>query len=229
MTVQPTVGNFAQATFPTLSIRNDRCGGQKNEALQAAGSVIHVAEGSEIFAEGDNTDYIYKVVSGVARVCKFLSDGRRQIEAFHIPGEVFGFEEGDERKLCAEAVTDCTLVSLRRRHIETLAQKDLSVGHELLHYAMLNLVQAQRHSLLLGRRGAAERVASFLLHWSEHSAEKGVINLVMTRQDIADYLGLTIETVSRSLSQFERDGIIALPNTREIRLKNMNTLETLAA
>ena len=83
---------------------------------------------------------------------------------------------------------------------------------------MHNMAQAQTHSLLLGRRGAAEKVASFILEWAERYAGNSVVHLAMTRQDIADYLGLTIETVSRSLSQFERDGVIALPGTRQLKV-----------
>ena len=199
------------------------------EPLRAAGTVIQVAAGREIFAEGGDTDVFYKVVSGVVRVCKFLSDGRRQIEAFHVAGVLFGFELGEERLLSAEAVSDCTLVSYRRRSVETLAQKDQTVSHQLFQYAMQNLAQAQDHSLLLGRRGAAEKVASFLLGWAKHSADKRVLHLAMTRQDIADYLGLTIETVSRSLTQFERDGVIALPYSRQVKILNIDALEDLAA
>ena len=199
------------------------------EPLRAAGTVIQVAQGREIFAEGGDTDVFYKVVSGVVRACKFLSDGRRQIEAFHVAGTLFGFELGEERLMSAEAVSDCILVSYRRRSVETLAQKDQTVSHQLFQYAMQNLAQAQSHSLLLGRRGAAEKVAAFLLGWAAHSADKRVLHLAMTRQDIADYLGLTIETVSRSLTQFERDGVIALPCTRQVKILNTDALEDLAA
>ena len=199
------------------------------EPFRAAGTVIQVAAGREIFAEGGDTDIFYKVVSGVVRVCKFLSDGRRQIEAFYVTGTVFGFELGQERSMSAEAISDCTLVAYRRRNIETLAQKDQTVGRQLLQYAMQNLAQAQQHSLLLGRRGAAEKVAAFLLGWAKHSAANRVLDLEMTRQDIADYLGLTIETVSRSLTQFERDGLIALPGARQVTVLNADALEDLAA
>lgn len=199
------------------------------EPLQTAGTVVHVTEGREIFAEGEDTDTFYKVVSGVVRVCRFLNDGRRQIEAFHVTGEVFGFEMGGERILSAEAVSDCTLVSYRRRNVEQLAQKDEAVTRQLLQFAMHNLAQAQTHSLLLGRRGAAEKVASFILGWAERCPGDSVVYLAMTRQDIADYLGLTIETVSRSLSQFERDGVIALPGTRQLKVLNADALEDLAA
>jgi CRP/FNR family nitrogen fixation transcriptional regulator len=197
--------------------------------LRAAGSVIHVAQGREIFAEGGETELFYKVVSGVVRVCKFLSDGRRQIEAFHITGDVFGFELGEAHMLSAEAVSDCTLIAYRRRMLESAAQNDQAVSRQLFQYAMQGLALAQNHCLLLGRRGATEKVASFLLAWAERSSNGKLIHLAMTRQDIADYLGLTIETVSRTLSQFERNRLIALPSARELRLINTDALEDLAA
>lgn len=199
------------------------------ETLQAAGTVVQVPEGQEIFAEGGNTDVFYKVVSGVVRMCKFLNDGRRQIAAFHMAGEIFGFELSTDRQFAAEAVSDCTLVCYRRRGIELLAQKDQTISRQLLQYAMKNLAQAQAHSLLLARRGAAEKVAVFLLDWQTRSNNEDVIHLAMTRQEIADYLALTIETVSRSLSQFERDGLVAMPNARELHLMNTEALEEMAA
>ena len=199
------------------------------EPLQAAGTVIHVPEGREIFAEGADADTFYKVVSGVVRVCKFLNDGRRQIEAFHVAEEIFGFELGTERMLSAEAVSDCTLISYRRRNVEQIAQKNESVSHQLLRLAMHNLAHAQDHSLVLGRRGAAEKVACFILGWSKRCADADGVHLAMSRQDMADYLGLTIETVSRSLSQFERDGVIALPTTRHLKVLNADALEDMAA
>jgi CRP/FNR family nitrogen fixation transcriptional regulator len=219
-----------QVPVAALRARTAWMASQENqEPLRTAGTVVQIAEGHEIFAEGGDADVFFKVVSGVVRVCKFLSDGRRQIEAFHVVGEVFGFELGGRRSLSAEAVSDCTLVSYRRRSIETLAQKDENITRQLFQYAMQNLAHAQGHSLLLGRRGAAEKMASFLLGQAEHSADGRTVNLAMTRQDIADYLGLTIETVSRSLSMLERRGVIALANTREVRLKNVEALEDMAA
>ena len=110
-----------------------------------------------------------------------------------------------------------------------LARKDGAVTRQLLQYAMQNLAQAQSHALLLGRRGAAEKVTAFLLDWADRSDQQNNVRLAMTRQDIADYLGLTIESVSRSLSQFERDGVIALPNARDVRIRSNEALEDLAA
>lgn len=199
------------------------------EPLRTAGSVIRFAEGSEIFAEGDDSDVFYKVLSGVVRACKFLPDGRRQIEAFHVAGDIFGMDLDAARGLSAEAVSDCTLLCYRRRQVDMLAEKDETVTRQLLRFAMENLAHAREHCLLLGRRGAAEKVAAFLLEWADRSSDPAVVRLAMTRQDIADYLGLTIETVSRTFSQFERDGLIALSGTREVHLSRMEALEGIAA
>jgi CRP/FNR family nitrogen fixation transcriptional regulator len=228
-----TVHTAIRTTCPPPAFAAAQAGWAANrelaEPFRAAGAVVQVAEGREIFAEGDEPDLFYKVVSGVVRICKFLNEGRRQIVSFHVAGEVFGLELGTDRQLAAEAVSDCTLICYRRRGIELMAQKDQTVSQQLLQYAMQNLAQAQAHALLLARRGAAEKVACFLLDWQERSNGDETIHLAMTRQEIADYLALTIETVSRSFSQFERDGVIALHNTRDLRLLDTDALEEMAA
>jgi CRP/FNR family nitrogen fixation transcriptional regulator len=203
--------------------------GNREEPLRAAGPVMEVSEGREICAEGEETETFFKVATGVVRICKFLNDGRRQIEAFHVAGDIFGLELGAERLLSAEAVTDCSLVAYRRRSVEQQAKSDHVVSQQLFQHAMQSLAQAQTHSLLLSRRGAAEKVAAFLLEWTAKAGKGDSIHLAMSRQDIADYLGLTIETVSRSMSQFERDGVIALSGARHMRLVNRGALHALAA
>jgi CRP/FNR family nitrogen fixation transcriptional regulator len=195
------------------------------EALKA-GAVQRFGQDQEIFAEGNEAELFFRVVSGVVRTCKFLSDGRRQIEAFYGPGDVFGFELGELRSLSAEAVSDCNLVAYRRRGVEAAAPRDEILSRQLLSFAMHSVASAQGHALLLGRRSAAEKVAVFLL---ECPLRNGIISLAMSRQDIADYLGLTIETVSRTLSQMERDRLIEIPNARQILLKNRDALEDLIA
>ncbi len=192
-----------------------------------AGPVRHFTADSEIYAEGDDANCFYKVVSGVVRTCKFLSDGRRQIDAFHVTGDVFGFETGAEHRLSAEAVSDCTLITYRRRNFELLASRDDRVAGQLFTYAMRCLERAQEHSLLLGRRSASQKLATFLLEMVDRRCGNDVIDLAMTRQDIADYLGLTIETVSRTLSQLERDGVISLPTARRVCLKDRAALRHL--
>ena len=228
-----TIHTAIRAASPPPSIFGSSlgwpAGHEAKEPMRGAGTVIQVLEGREIFAEGADTDVFYKVISGVVRTCKFLNDGRRQIAAFHVAGEVFGFELANQRPLAAEAVSDCTLIAYRRRSIELMAQKDETISRQLLGYAMQSLAQALDHSLVLARRGAAEKMAIFLLDWRARSNRQNAVHLTMTRQEIADYLSLTIETVSRSLSQFERDGMIALPNTRDVHLLDIEALEELAA
>jgi CRP/FNR family nitrogen fixation transcriptional regulator len=202
---------------------------QETGAQPAIGTVQNIPQDREIFTEGNGAEYFYKVVSGVVRTCRFLVDGRRQIDGFHVAGDIFGFEQGDQHLLSAEAVTDCTLIAYRRQKVDMLVSNDKHLSQELLNIAMRGMAKAQHHSMLLGRRGAMEKVAGFLLDWAREGAGQRIINLAMTRQDIADYLGLTIETVSRTLSQMERDNVIELPSTRQIRLRNLDALEDMAA
>ncbi len=199
----------------------------RDDALASTGHLVQFAQDCEIYGEGDKAAVFFKVVEGVVRTCKFLSDGRRQIDAFHVAGDVFGFEAGAEHRLSAEAVCNCWLTSHRRRGLEELAATDLALSQQLFSYAMRGMARAQDHSLLLGRRSAIEKVAAFLVEWARHAAGCPTITLAMTRQDIADYLGLTIETVSRTLSQLERDAVIEIPTARHIRLKNLAALHSL--
>ncbi|MEI9916221.1 MAG: helix-turn-helix domain-containing protein [Methylovirgula sp.] len=202
---------------------------ERGSALGMAGSVLHFGQDREIYSEGAEADLFFKVVSGVVRTCKFLSDGRRQIDAFYKAGDVFGFEPGGLHGFSAEAVRDCTLISYRRRGLEALAANDEGLLAQLFSYAMQSLARAQEHALLLGRRSATEKVAAFLIDGIDESNGGRIVNLAMTRQDIADYLGLTIETVSRTLSQLERDALIEIPAARQIHLKNPSALRELNA
>jgi CRP/FNR family nitrogen fixation transcriptional regulator len=198
------------------------------DALRA-GAVLHFRADREIFADGESADTFFKVVSGTVRTCKFLNDGRRQIEAFYGPGDVFGFERDGIHHLSAEAVSECNLVAYRRRGVEAAFAEDGELARQLLNYALHSATDAQSHALLLGRRGAAEKVAAFLLEWMGRSGEPALAALPMSRQDMADYLGLTIETVSRTLSQFEREGLISIPNARQIRIARCAALQDLTA
>lgn len=189
-------------------------------------SVLRFAANEEIYAEGDDTDAFYNLVSGVVRTCRFPSDGRRQIDAFYVAGELFGIELGGERQFAAEAVGDCTVMCYRRRGP---AMDEAAVPPQLFSYAMRSLAKAREHAMVLGRRSATEKVAAFLIEWARHSPNRSEITLAMTRNDIADYLGLTFETVSRTLWQLERDELIELPSPRQIRLKDIEGLEDLNA
>ena len=165
--------------------------GLPSYALRPATPVLGFAADAEIFAEGDTADTLYKVVSGMVRSCAFLSDGRRHIDAFHKPGDVFGFEPGAEHELSAEAVIPCTVIPYRRRALED------DTAANLYAQALRGLSRARQHARLLGRTTAGQRIASFLL---EMVTPVGEVDLPMTRQDIADYLSLTVETVSRNFT-----------------------------
>lgn len=197
------------------------------------------AKDEEIYAEGDAATRYYKLVSGVVRTCKILADGRRQIEAFHVAGEIFGIERGEEHRFSAEAVSAATVIAYRRCPLETLALSDSPLARQVVATALINLERAQEHAVLLGRKSAMEKVATFLLDMAErthadethaHETRADAVELPMARSDIADYLGLTIETVSRTLTQLERDAVIALPAARRnIVLRNKAALRRLNA
>jgi CRP/FNR family transcriptional regulator, nitrogen fixation regulation protein len=198
-----------------------------NAAVPAAGSVHSYAKDQEIFAEGDRAAFVYKVLSGVVRTSKLLSDGRRQIDAFHLAGDIFGIEAGDEYRFCAEPVGDCVVIAYRRNSLGTLSGNDAQLAQELTMGMMRSLIRAQNHMLLLGRKSALERIATFLLDLAGRTADGDAVDLPMSRSDIADHLGLTIETVSRSFTQLERQGVIGLPSARRVRLSNKDALERL--
>ena len=165
-------------------------------------------KGTKIFGEADPADCIYQVVEGAVRSHKLLSDGRRQIGAFHLPGDIFGLENGDFHRFTAEAIVDTTVRLVKRQSLERVAKTDPAVARSLLTMTTDNLKHVENHMLLLGRKTSQERVAAFLLEMNSRVTEPGVVALPMSRRDIADYLGLTLETVSRALSEFKRKGYL---------------------
>ncbi|MCC6981740.1 MAG: helix-turn-helix domain-containing protein [Bauldia sp.] len=185
--------------------------------------------GSEIYGEGEPVEYIYKVLSGAVRTYKLLSDGRRQIGAFHLPGEFFGLEAAADHQFSAEAISECEIMVVKRSAVFAMAGRDASVARELWSLTAADLARAQDHMLLLGRKSAAERVATFLLEMSRRASVSGTVELPMSRQDIADYLGLTIETVSRTISQFVSSAFIQLASSRRIVVRNPVALRRLDA
>jgi CRP/FNR family transcriptional regulator, nitrogen fixation regulation protein len=182
----------------------------------------------EVFAEGERTAFVYKVVSGAVRTCKLLNDGRRQIASFHLPGDFFGIEAGEEHRFTAEALGDTTVIAYRSGSLDALHTGGEALSRQILAAMIRALERAQAHMLLLGRKSAMEKIAAFLLDLAQRETDQGLIDLPMGRTDIADYLGLTIETVSRTLTQLERQGIIAMPaHRRSIVLRNRAALQRL--
>jgi CRP-like cAMP-binding protein len=196
--------------------------------LELMGAAMSFGRNEEIYGEGEPTEYLYKVVSGAVRTCKLLSDGRRQIAGFHLPGDIFGLELGDEHSLSAEAISEATVLVFKRSAVIALAQRDNDVARQLWTMTARNLELVQDHMLLL-IKSAQERVAAFLLEMATRTPSGNAVELPMSRQDIADYLGLTIETVSRTLTQLENDSAIELPTSRRIVLRNRGALSRLNA
>jgi CRP/FNR family nitrogen fixation transcriptional regulator len=183
----------------------------------------------EIYGEDEQAEYVYQVIRGAVRTYKLLSDGRRQIGAFHLPGDVFGLESGTAHRLAAEAILDTTLRLVKRRSLEQAAQSDVRVARDLWTITSGELQHAENHMLLLGRKTAMERVATFLLEMDRRIARTGMIALPMCRRDIGDYLGLTLETVSRALSELQQQGVLGLSGARQIVLRNRERLADLEA
>lgn len=213
-------------TTPAISHPAVAAAGREIEIAQdlnLPGFVMSFAPNEEIFGEEEPTDFVYKVVAGAVRTTRFLADGRRQIDGFHLPGDVFGLERGDAHRFSAEAIGECEVALVRRKAVERAAENDVAVARRLWSLASDSLEQLQDHMLLLSRKNAAERVGAFLLELSGR-AHCRTIDLPMSRGDIADYLGLTLETVSRTFSQFARDGMIDLPSPRRVVIRNTTAL-----
>ena len=193
------------------------------QSMQLMGAMMAYPRNSEIFGENEPADYLYKVVSGSVRTYKILSDGRRQVGGFYLPGDIFGLEFADEHTLSAEAITDAKVLVIKRSALTALARHDASVAQQLFTLTGRELHRVQDRILLL-IKSAQERVASFLLEMAERASQNNTIELPMSRQDIADYLGLTIETVSRTLSSLETAAAIEVSTSRRIVLRNRAAL-----
>jgi CRP/FNR family nitrogen fixation transcriptional regulator len=193
------------------------------QTIHLMGAIMSYPRNTEVFGENEPADYLYKVASGGVRTYKILSDGRRQISGFYLPGDIFGLEFADEHTCSAEAIADAKVLVIKRGALATLAGRNAAVARELFALTARELRRVQERVLLLVK-SAQERVASFLLEMAERGRSGNAIELPMSRQDIADYLGLTIETVSRTLSSLESCAAIELSSSRHIVLRNRSAL-----
>ena len=218
-----TLGGAAAAASNSSPIDEDL------RALQQIGVKVRFSRGETIFNDGDEATNCYKVISGAVRLCKDMADGRRQIADFLLAGDLFGFVQFGHYKFSAEAVGDVVLMCYPQRQVARLSSSMPNLRGRLLVLLSQRLLGMQDHLVMLGRQTAKERIASFLLHIAERSdAEEGLaFDLPMSRQDIADYLGLTIETVCRMLSELKREKVIAIPNVGQIVIKDIASLQTL--
>ncbi|RWP78376.1 helix-turn-helix domain-containing protein [Mesorhizobium sp.] len=177
--------------------------------------------GAEIYAQGEKAGAFYQVEFGAVRIYRLLADGRRQISAFHLAGETFGFEAGTTHHFFAEAVNATGI-----RVFRLAAGADMS--GQLLPLALKSLTRAQEHLLVLGRQNATERVAAFLVDMAERQGDLRQVELPMSRMDIGDYLGLTIETVSRVFTKLKERGVIRLINLRCVEIVKQDALHLMS-
>jgi CRP-like cAMP-binding protein len=217
-TFVPTVASKAGR----LPAENDPC----FAALQPIGMVAHFARNTTIFSDGGEASYSYRLLSGTVRLCKLTSGGRRQITQFLTPGDFFGFEPLQTHSLSAEALTDVEVIRYSRSRLDRLSTVRLDVQRGLTNVLSRGLSAARDHLLILGQHTAQERVVSFFLALAERNgAVNGdVLHLPMGRQDIADYLGLTIETVCRAISELKRRHLIDIPDRTHVTVRNLEAL-----
>ena len=202
--------------------------GNRISELGTLGVVIVFRPKQEIFGAGSPAPYCYKVLGGGVRVLRLCRDGRRQILEFLFPGDLLAFGAGNIHMATAEAMTRATLMRMPRIRVDALLKIDCVLALEIRRSLSSQLLLAQRHALLLGRKSAEERVASFLLLYADRQTEAVLpTDRPMVRQDIADYLGLSGETVSRVLNQMKRQRIIDLSASAHIRILDRASLEAL--
>ena len=214
----PTTSSPARAGVrPVPAVVHE--GGLFADCPELIGTPFTYARDEEVYGEGEEAEFVYKVVGGAVCTYKVLSDGRRQITGFHLAGDLFGFEHGAVHRHTTEALADTRVLVFSRAQIERVAAGRVDVACRLWSLAARGLGHAQDHMLLLGRRSAVERVAAFLLDVDARLGGTGRFALPMTRRDIADYLGLTIETVSRTLSQLESEGALLRTGSRDVALR----------
>jgi len=198
------------------------------DAFGPIGVRMHFAPDEEIYAQEEDADLIYQVLAGAVRTSRLLSDGRRQIGDFYYPGELFGMEAGDKHSFSADALGDCTILVAKRSALRHCGEQRERLERLVWTATTLELARTQEHLFVLGRRSACEKVASFLM--SAADRVKGDLTpLVMSRQDIADYLGLTIETVSRMLTQLQSDGLVKFVGYRHFQVIRPAGLSRLVA
>lgn len=202
------------------------------DALVGIGITATVAPGQVIVVEGDPIEHYYRILSGTVRLYKAIADGRRQVLDFLGESECFGLTGLGWHSYSVEAVSRVIMVRYPRQSLEVAARSDPALACRLFQLACRELDRAQQQMLLLGRKSADERIASFLLSLLERQEDAdeddGPVQLLMSRQDMADYLGLTIETVSRTISRFKREGLIELPTPQQVAFTRPEQLRLMA-
>ncbi len=213
--------------YPLTDPRPARPASALTSAFDKLGTRMSYGRNEEIYAQDDDADMLYQIVRGVVRTSRLTADGRRQVGDFYYAGDLFGLEPGPEHRFAAEALSDCEVAVVRRSAVRAHAG-DAELDRAILEATRLEMERLQEHVMLLGRKSARERVGSFLMSIAQRET-RDEVDLPMGRQDMADYLGLTIETVSRMLTQLQGESIVAFPSSRRFQVRRWTALEALAA
>lgn len=222
------VFSAAQARCPTSTVGRGpaRTPDRARLALDRIGTIIEVDRATPLFFEGDVAKYRYRVVHGATRNLHLLADGRRHIGAFGLVGDFIGVATGDHYAFTAEAIVDTNLVRHKRAKVDALAVEDPAVAKLLIEIMRRNLAMVHKRMTMASHMTAVERIASFLLELVDRSKTDS-IELPMSRIDIGDHLGLTMETVSRTLTGLKTRGIISEQSSHKIMVANPDALEEL--
>jgi CRP-like cAMP-binding protein len=215
--------SMAVAQYRPMPLRH----GEPPTAMQSLAVISSCRSGEMIYSQQDTAIHWYRVVSGLVKKYAMMADGQRQIVDFLLPGNFFGFTARDEHACTVEAVIDHTVLACYpRQRLEVLADTDPDVGQFIRKMAFEMISRLQARMVILGRKTAVEKVGAFLIEMAERSSTRNTHALVlaMSRYDIADYLGLSVETVSRALTALKHSGVIALASTRRVMIVNRGAL-----
>jgi len=196
--------------------------------MESIAALSQWSEGQALYHERDPAISVYRVVTGAVRKCALLADGRRQILDFLLPGDLFGFGAHNAHRYLVEVIVDGTTIArYPRREIEKLAESDPEVGRAIRETAFESITRLQRRLVLLGQTHALERVSAFLLEMADRSSAQGgdATFLPMSRYDIADYLGVAVETVSRALTKLRCCGAVEFDGARLVHIRDRRALE----
>lgn len=201
------------------------------QRMRGYGARQHFARNEVIFNQADAADQVYKIVSGMVRLCRYMPDGRRAVVNFLLPGELMGCSEAANHLVSAEAVTEVMLIAYPRACFDRLMKENGAAREQLLRHLSDTLLTAHQHMMVLGCQKAKERLASFLIRLADRQDLScgDRLELPMSRQDIADHLGLTIETISRMVTVLRSEGLLLVPNTHQLELRDLAALRALAA
>ncbi|MDA0703549.1 MAG: Crp/Fnr family transcriptional regulator [Proteobacteria bacterium] len=233
---QPRAGGSQGSPCAACGIREIAvCGALQSDELHALTKImdgIAVNRGGIVFYEGDPARHVFNVAAGAVRLSRLLPDGRRQITGFLFPGDFLGLAYDETYTYSAEAIERSELCRFSRAHFETLLDDHPRMERRLLGIASNELATAQDQMVLLGRKTAREKLASFLITLSRRAERRGqesnTVHVPVTRTDIGDYLGLTIETVSRTFTALRKAKLIELQPDHAVRLLDIEGLVAIA-